>query len=56
MRTDPLPHEIRRFVALTFRELDEEFAGPWDVDGTILIDDGRCAGEPTGRAVTWPCG
>jgi hypothetical protein len=45
MRTDPLPYEVRQLVALTFQELDVDFDGPWDVDETILIDDGRCAGR-----------
>ena len=45
MRTDPLPYEVRQLVTLTFEELDVDFDGPWDIDETILVDGGRCAGR-----------
>lgn len=41
MRTEPTPCEVRELVVRTFQSLDINVAGPWDIDETILIDDGR---------------
>jgi hypothetical protein len=41
MRTDPLPYEVRELVVRTFESLDVLIENPWDLDETILIDDGR---------------
>jgi hypothetical protein len=41
MRTDPLPYEVRELVIRTFEYFDVEIESPWDLDETILIDDGR---------------
>ena len=43
MRMDPLPHEVRGLVIRTFQDLDVDVRGPFDLDETILIDDGRYA-------------
>jgi hypothetical protein len=43
MRTDPLPYEVRELVVRTFQSLDVAVAGPFDLEETILIDDGRYA-------------
>jgi hypothetical protein len=41
MRTDPLPHEIRGLVLRTFQDFGAAIFGPWDLDETIVVDDGR---------------
>ena len=41
MRTEPLAHEVRELVVRTFEYFDVEVGSPWDLDETILIDDGR---------------
>ena len=41
MRTEPIPQEVRELVVRTFQLLDVDVDGPWDIDETILIDDGR---------------
>jgi hypothetical protein len=41
MRTDPLPYEVRELVVRTFECFDVPIENPWDLDETILIDDGR---------------
>jgi hypothetical protein len=38
---DPLPYQVRELVLRTFEYLDVVFDGPWDLDETILIDEGR---------------
>jgi hypothetical protein len=43
MRTEPLAHEVRELVFRTLEYLDVEVGSPWDLDETILIDDGRCS-------------
>jgi hypothetical protein len=45
MRTDPLPQDVRELVVQTFEDYDVLVEYPWDLDETILIDDGR----PLGR-------
>jgi hypothetical protein len=42
MRIDPLPNEVRELVARTFENFDVVIESPWDVEETILIDEGRC--------------
>jgi hypothetical protein len=41
MRTDPLPYEVRELVIRTFEFFDVYLDNPWDLDETILIDDGQ---------------
>ena len=41
MRMDPLPHEVRELVVRTFQDLDVDVRDSFDLDETILIDDGR---------------
>ena len=41
MRTDPLPSEVRELVIRTFGYFDVIVERPWDLDETILIDEGR---------------
>jgi hypothetical protein len=41
MRTDPLPHEVRELVLRTFESFDVPIYSPWDLDETIVIDEGR---------------
>lgn len=41
MRTEPMPHEVRELVVRTFQFLDVDVDDPYDLDETILIDDGR---------------
>ena len=41
MRRDPLPYEVRELVIGTFELLDVYLDSPWDLDETILIDDGQ---------------
>ncbi len=41
MRKDPLPREVREIVFRTFEDLDVAVRSPFDLDETILIDDGR---------------
>jgi hypothetical protein len=43
MRMDPLPYEVRELVIRTFEYFDVVLDSPWDLDETILIDDGRCS-------------
>ncbi len=43
MRMDPMPHEVRELVIRTFEYFDVFLKNPWDLDETILIDEGRCA-------------
>jgi hypothetical protein len=43
MRMDPLPHEVRELVVRTFQDFDVDIWSPFDLDETILIDDGRYA-------------
>ena len=41
MRIEPTPHEVRELVVQIFQHLDVDVDGPWDIDETILINDGR---------------
>jgi hypothetical protein len=41
MRTDPLPYEVRELVVRNFEYLGVFINSPWDIDETILVDDGR---------------
>jgi hypothetical protein len=41
MRMDPLPIQVREMVLRTFEDFDVFADSPWDLDETILIDDGR---------------
>lgn len=41
MRKDPLASEVRDLVIRTFEYFDIYLATPWDLDETILIDEGR---------------
>jgi hypothetical protein len=41
MRTDPLPYEVRELVLRTFEYLDVVIDNPWELEETILIDEGR---------------
>ena len=41
MRRDPLPYEVRELVIRTFEYFDVYLDDPWDLDETILIDDGQ---------------
>jgi hypothetical protein len=41
MRTDPLPYEVRDVVVRNFEYLGIYIQSPWDIDETILVDDGR---------------
>ena len=41
MRKDPLAHEVRELVIRTFEYFNVYLDNPWDLDETILIDDGR---------------
>ena len=43
MRMDPLPNEVRELVFRTFQDFDADVFSPWDLDETILIDDGQYA-------------
>jgi hypothetical protein len=40
---DPLPYEVRELVVRTFQDLDVDVRSPFDLDETILIDDGHYA-------------
>lgn len=41
MRRDPPASEVRELVIETFDRLDVVIDSPWDIDETILIDEGR---------------
>jgi hypothetical protein len=41
MRKDPLPHIVRGIVARTFESLGEGLLGPWDIEESVLLDEGR---------------
>lgn len=41
MRTEPPAHEVRELVVRVLERLDIDVGSPWDMDETILIDDGR---------------
>jgi hypothetical protein len=41
MRKDPLAYEVRDLVVRTFEYFDVYLDNPWDLDETILIDDGQ---------------
>jgi hypothetical protein len=43
MRMDPQPSDVRELVIRTFEFFDVYLDSPWDLDETILIDDGRCS-------------
>jgi hypothetical protein len=43
MRTDPLPQEVRELVWRTFQSFDVDVFSPFELDETILLDDGRYA-------------
>jgi hypothetical protein len=43
MRTDPLPHEVRDIVLRVFQDFGARVSNPWDIDETILVDEGRYA-------------
>ena len=43
MRMDPRAHEVREMVLRTFRDFDLRAFSPWDLDESILVDDGRYA-------------
>jgi hypothetical protein len=45
MRMDPLPIQVRELVLRTFEYFDVFVDSPWDLDETILIDDGRYSGR-----------
>jgi len=56
MRTDPLPYEVRELVIRTFEYFDVTIESPWDLDETILIDDGRYSArtyEADGYMAMW---
>jgi hypothetical protein len=56
MRTDPLPYEVRELVVRTFAYFDVILDSPWDLDETILIDDGRYSArtyEADGYMAMW---
>jgi len=36
-----MPHEVRELVVRTLQFFDVDIDGPWDLDETILIDEGR---------------
>ncbi|MEN6449788.1 MAG: hypothetical protein ABFC96_04775 [Thermoguttaceae bacterium] len=41
MRMDPQPHDVRDLVLRTFEYFDVVLDSPWDLDETIVIDEGR---------------
>ncbi len=41
MRKDPLPREVREIVLRVFQDLGVEVFDSWELDETILLDDGR---------------
>ncbi len=41
MRTDPLPREVREVVLRVFQDLGLDVCDAWEIDETILLDDGR---------------
>jgi len=41
MRRDPLAYEVRELVIRTFEYFDVYLDNPWDLDETILVDDGQ---------------
>ncbi len=43
MRTDPLPHVVRELVVRIFQDLDVALESPFDLEETILIDNGHYA-------------
>jgi hypothetical protein len=43
MRMDPLPFEVRELVVRTFQDIGVDIQSPFDLDETILIDDGHYA-------------
>jgi hypothetical protein len=56
MRTDPLPYEVRELVIRTFEYFDVFLASPWDLEETVLIDDGRYSArtyEAEGHMAMW---
>jgi hypothetical protein len=56
MRMDPLPFEVRELVIRTFEYFDVFLESPWDLDETILIDDGRYSArtyEAEGHMAMW---
>jgi hypothetical protein len=56
MRTDPLPYEVRELVVRVFELYDVVVDNPWDIDETILIDDGRYSArtyEADGYMAMW---
>jgi hypothetical protein len=56
MRTDPLSYEVRELVIRTFEYFDVVVETPWDLDETILIDDGRYSArtyEADGHMAMW---
>ncbi|MCE5269036.1 MAG: hypothetical protein LLG00_14270 [Planctomycetaceae bacterium] len=42
MRMDPRPYDVRELVIRTFEYFDVVLENPWDLDETILVDEGRC--------------
>ena len=56
MRTDPLPYDVRELVIRTFEYFDVFLESPWDLDETILLDDGRYSArtyEAEGHMAMW---
>ena len=43
MTVEPKPHEVRRLVIQVFEELGASMPTLFDLEETILIDDGKCA-------------
>jgi hypothetical protein len=43
MRVDPEPHEVRRLVVQSFQALGTAIPNLFDLQETVLIDDGKCA-------------
>ena len=43
MRTDPRPYDVRELVLRTFEYFDVVLDNPWDLDETILVDEGHCS-------------
>ncbi|MEN6458079.1 MAG: hypothetical protein ABFC63_04050 [Thermoguttaceae bacterium] len=41
MRKDPLPNHVRELVVRTFEHYDAFLESPWDLEETILVDEGR---------------
>jgi hypothetical protein len=56
MRRDPLPTEVRELVIRTFEDFDVLIQDPWDLDETIVLDEGRCSArtyQADGHMAMW---